>query len=102
MRIKRKMNIAILWIVVIFSVIAITLVALFGLIHHSIQQEELHYTLRDRVTVLADHADAQVIDTMENQVLRRMAALDTSTQYITSLSKDLSLDTEKILSLTDY
>ena len=96
------MNIASLWIVVIFSVIAITLVALFGLIHHSIQQEELHYTLREQVSVLSDHADQQVLSTMENQVLRRLATLDASSQYITAFSQGVSPDTENIRTLMRY
>jgi len=85
-RTKRKVNIASMWVIVIFTMIACTLVALFMLVYHSILQEELHDTLRDQVAVLADHADVQIVDTMDAQAVQRIASKDASTSYISTIA----------------
>lgn len=68
MRSRKKINIASLRIIVIFTVIAITVAALFVLVYHSVLQKELHTTLRDQADMLADSADAKLVDAMQNQV----------------------------------
>ena len=49
---KRMVNLASVWIIVIFTVIAVTLVAIFALVYSSILNRELYSTLRDEATVL--------------------------------------------------
>ena len=86
MRRKRKMNVVSVWIIVIFTVIAITLVSLFMLVYSSILRSEMQATLREQVEVLRDNADHQVVDVIQNQLARSLATKDASTGYINALA----------------
>jgi len=87
LRRKRKMNVVSVWIIVIFTVIAVTLVSLFMLVYSSILRSEVQDTLREQVKVLRDNADTQVIDVIQTQLARRLATNDISTGYITALAE---------------
>lgn len=101
MRSRKKINIASLWIIVIFTVIAITVAALFVLVYHSVLQKELHTTLRDQADMLADSADAKLVDAMQNQVAQRLAAKDQETGYIHAFASQMPSSAE-IRALTTY
>ena len=70
---RRSVNLVSMWIVVIFSVIAVTLVAMLLLVYGSIRNQELRYTLHEQITVLADNADAQVMEPIRSEAVRRLA-----------------------------
>ena len=70
---RRSVNLVSMWIVVIFSIIAVTLVAMLLLVYGSIRNQELRYTLREQITVLADNADAQVMEPIRGEAVRRFA-----------------------------
>ncbi|MBE5771873.1 MAG: helix-turn-helix transcriptional regulator [Clostridiales bacterium] len=86
LRVKKKINIANLWIIVIFTMIAITLVALFMTVYSSILKEEMHYSLREQATVQADTADIRIVDAIENQAVQRISSDDSSAAYIASIA----------------
>ncbi len=71
---RRSVNLASVWIVMIFTVIAVTLVAIFLLLYSSIQNRELRYTLREQITVLSDNANVQVMEPIRNEAARRLTA----------------------------
>lgn len=102
MRRKRKMNVVSVWIIVIFTVIAVTLVSLFLLVYSSIIRSELQGTLREHVEVMRDNADAQIIDVVQNQVARRLATKDISTGYIQSMANGYVPTVMDIRTLTDF
>lgn|GEM_PF-2509914 len=71
---RRSVNLVSMWIVVIFTVIAVTLVAILLLVYSSILNQELRYTLREQITVLADNADLQVMEPIRSEAVRRLTA----------------------------
>ncbi len=101
MRRKRKMNVVSVWIIVIFTVIAITLVSLFMLVYSFILRSEVQSTLREQVQVLRDNADTQVVDVVQNQLARRLATNDVSTGLINMLAEGHLPSVEEIRTLTN-
>lgn len=99
---KRKMNVVSLWIIVIFTVIAITLVSMFMIVYNSILRSEVQATLREQVEVLRDNADTQVIDVIQNQLARRLATKDVSTGYINALAAGHVPTVQEIRTLYNY
>lgn len=91
-----------LWIVVIFTVIAITLVAIFMLVYHSVLQKERYYTMRNQADVLADVADTQIVGTLQDQVLQRLAGKDLLTGYISAFAQEETLRAVDIRNLSEY
>ena len=69
---RKSVNLVSMWIVVIFSVIAVTLVAMLLLVYGSIRNQELRYMLHEQITVLADNADAQVMEPIRSEAVRRL------------------------------
>ena len=102
MRRNRKMNVVSVWIIVIFTVIAVTLVALFMLMYQSIMRSEVHATMREQVEVLRDNADAQVVDEIESQIARRLASKDVNTGYISAIVDGQIPSSQEILALSAY
>lgn len=102
MRSKRKMNVVSVWITVIFTVIAITLVALFIMVYSALLQDELHYTLRDQTAILADNADTQIISDMYSQTLQRLSIHDASTGYLSAFAQSEPPSTADLLAFTKY
>ena len=61
------MNWLYVWLgILIFTVIAVTLVAIFVLVYSSILSREQYSTLREEATVLSDNADFQIMEPFEN------------------------------------
>ena len=99
---KRKINVVSIWIIIIFTIIAITLVSMFLMVYRSILQSEARSTLREQVEILRDNADRQVVDVYQNQAARRLATKDASTGYITSIAAGNMPDTATIRELTQF
>jgi len=99
---KRKMNVVSVWIIVIFTVIAITLVSMFMVTYNSIMRSEIQATLREQVEVLRDNADSQVVDVVQNQLARRLATKDAASGYIGELAAGHIPSVEEIRALTGY
>ncbi len=99
---KRKINVVSMWIIIIFTIIAVTLVSMFVMVYRSILQSEARSTLREQVEVLGDNADRQVVDVIQNQAARRLATKDASTSYIAEIAAGNMPDTGTIRQLTQY
>lgn len=84
---KRRMNVVSVWVIVIFTVVAATLVLMLNLLYGYFSREELRHTLREQVTVLADNADAQLVDAIENQALQRLAGKPNAALLIRRLAQ---------------
>ncbi len=99
---KRKMNVVSVWVIVIFTVIAVTLVSMFLMVYSSIMLGEARSTLREQVKVLRDSADTQVVDVIQNQMARRLATSDASTGYISAMVNGHLPSVEQIRTLNSY
>ena len=84
---KRRMNVVSVWVIVIFTVVAATLVLMLNLLYGYFSREELRHTLREQATVLADNADAQLVDAIENQALQRLAGKPNAAMLISRLAQ---------------
>ncbi len=99
---KRTINVVSIWIVIIFTIIAVTLVSMFLMVYRSILQSEAHSSLREQVEVLRDNADSQVMDVILNQAARRLATKDAGTGYIAEIAAGVMPDTTEIRELTRF
>lgn len=99
---RKKMNVVSVWITVIFSVIAITLVALFIMIYSALLQDELQYSLRDQTAILADNADTQLVSDMYSQTLQRLSIHDASTGYLRTFAQDTPPSAADLLVFMQY
>ena len=99
---KRKPNVVSVWITIIFTLIAVTLVSLFLLVYHSIIQTEVRTAMREQVTVLRDNADTQVVDVIQNQTARMLAAKDAQTGYFVKMADGYEPDVKEISAMTAY
>ena len=70
---KRRVNVVSVWVIVIFTVVAATLVLMLNLVYGYISREELRHNLREQAELLADNGDVQMLDAIENQMLQRLA-----------------------------
>lgn len=102
MRRKRKTNVVSVWITIIFTLIAVTLVSLFLLVYHSILQAEVRTAIREQVNVLRDNADVQVVDVIQNEAVRRLAAKDAQTGFFTAMADGQQPSIEEITAMTAY
>ena len=84
---KRMVNVASIWIIVIFTVIAVTLVAIFVLVYSSILNRETYSTLREEATVLSDNADYQILETIRNEPARRLAMKNGLTETVQAVCR---------------
>ena len=99
MRGKRMVNLASIWIIVIFTVIAITLAAILVLVYSSITNREMHSTLREEATVLSDNADYQIMEPIKSEPARRLAAkngLTDTVQAVCQRGEASSLDIQAL------
>lgn len=97
---RRGVNLVSMWIVVIFSVIAATLVAMLLLVYSSILNQELRYTLREQITVLADNADAQVMEPIRSEAVRRLTAKAGFPELIQDVFGREEADSRQIIALS--
>ncbi|MBO4368077.1 MAG: helix-turn-helix domain-containing protein, partial [Clostridia bacterium] len=95
---RRSVNLVSIWIVVIFTVIAVTLVSIFMLVYTSTLNQELRYTLREKITVLSDNADRQVMEPIRSEAVRRLAMKDGFSQVLRNCAggKGGSLDIRRL------
>lgn len=84
---KRRVNVVSVWVIVIFTVVAVTLVLMLNLVYGYIAREELRHNLREQAEVLSDNGDAQLLDLIENQMLQRLAGKTGVTALVRRLAE---------------
>lgn len=99
---KRKINVVSMWIIIIFTIIAVTLVSMFMMVYRSILQSEARSTLREQGEMLCDNADRQIVELIQNQAALRLATRDASTGYISTIAAGHMPDTAVIRELAQY
>ena len=99
---RRSVNVVSMWIVVIFSVIAVTLVAMLLLVYSSILNRELRYALREQITVLADNADLQVMEPIRTEAIRCLTAKEGFAQVMQAVCAREEADSSQIRRLAGW
>ena len=99
---RRSVNLVSMWIVVIFSVIAVTLVAMLLLVYSSILNQELRFTLREQITVLADNADLQVMEPIRSEAVRRLTAKEGFSETMQSVCARQTAESREIRALAGW
>ena len=99
---KRRVNLASVLIILIFTVIAVTLVAIFVLVYSSILSREQYSTLREEATVLSDNADFQIMEPMRNEPARRLAGKEGLAETVQSVSRKGEADSMEIRALSSW
>ena len=99
---KRMVNLASIWIIVIFTVIAVTLVGIFVLIYSSILNREMNATLREEVSVLSDNADYQIMEPLRAEPARRLAAKEGFSDAVRSVALKGEADSMEIHALSGW
>ena len=99
---KRMVNVASIWIIVIFTVIAVTLVAIFVLVYSSILNREMYSTLREEATVLSDNADYQIMEAIRNEPARRLAMKNGLTDTVQAVSRKGEASSLEIRAMSDW
>ncbi|MBR3107681.1 MAG: helix-turn-helix transcriptional regulator [Clostridia bacterium] len=99
---KRRVNLASIWIIVIFTVIAVTLVAIFVLVYSSIVNREINSTLRGEATVLSDNADYQIMEPIRSEPARRLTAKNGLTDMAQAVCREEKADSLKIQTLSNW
>ncbi len=99
---KRMVNLASIWIIMIFTVIAITLVAIFVLVYSSVLNRELYTTLRDEAAVLSDNADFQIMELMRSEPARRLAGREELAETVRAISRRGEADSMEIRALSNW
>ena len=99
---KRMVNVASIWIIVIFTVIAVTLVAIFVLVYSSILNRETYSTLREEATVLSDNADYQIMEPIRNESARRLTAKSGLLDTAQSICRKGEGDSMEIQALSNW
>ena len=99
---KRMVNLASIWIIVIFTVIAVTLVAIFVLVYSSILNRETYSTLREEATVLSDNADYQIMESIKNEAARRLTAKSGLSDTAQSICRRGEADSMEIQTLSNW
>ena len=102
MRGRKSVNLVSMWIVVIFTVIAVTLAAILQLVYSSILNQELRFTLREQITVLADNADLQVMEPIRSEAVRRLTAKAGFSETLQSLCAGQTNESREIRTLAGY
>ena len=83
---KRMINVASIWIIVIFTVIAVTLLGIFILVYSSAQNREAYSTLREEASILSDNADYQIMTPIRTEPIRRLTAKEGLMETVQSVS----------------
>ncbi len=96
---RKGVNLVSVWIIVIFTVIAVTLVTILMLVHTSIMNQELRYTLREQITVLSDNADLQVMEPIRSEPARRLTAKNGFIELVQILCQSDTADSTAIRTL---
>ena len=99
---KRRMNLASIWIIVIFSIIALTLAGIFALVYSSIQNREKAEILREEASVLSDNADYQIMEPLRSEPARRLAAKEGLLDTVTSVSRTGEARSMEIRAMSEW
>lgn len=99
---KRMVNLASIWIMVIFTVIAVTLIAIFVLVYSSILNREMYSTLREETTVLSDNADYQIMEPIRSGPARRLTAKNGLTAMAQAVCREEKADSLEIQALSNW
>ena len=99
---KRMINVASIWIIVIFTVIAVMLFGIFMLVYSSIRNQEANSTLREEASILSDNADYQIMTPMRTEPVRRLFAKEGLTETIQSVSLKGEADSTEIQKMSEW
>ena len=98
----KRMNLASIWIIVIFTVIAVTLVGIFVLVYSSILNREMISGLREEASVLSDNADYQIMEPLRSEPARRLAAKEGLTETVQAVSRKGAAGSMEIHALAEW
>ena len=99
---KRRINLASIWIIVIFTVIAVTLLGFFVLVYSSILNREMTGALREEVSILSDNADHQIMEALRSEPARRLSARDGFAEAVRSISEKGGADSARIRAMAGW
>ena len=99
---KRMVNLASIWIIVIFTVIAVTLVAIFILVYSSILNRELYSTLREQAAVLSDNAAFQILEPLRSEPARRLVGKENFSDVLQEILRKGEADSPNIQTLSSW
>lgn len=99
---KRMVNLASIFIILIFTVIAVTLMAIFVLVYSSILSREQYSTLREEATILSDNADFQIMEPFQNEPARRLGGKEGLAETAQSVSRKGEADSMGIRALSAW
>ena len=99
---KPKINLASIWIIVIFTVIAVTLLGIFMLVYSSVLTREMNSTLREEVSILSDNADYQIMDAIRTEPARRLTARQGLLDTVQSVSSKGEADSAQIKAMAEW
>ena len=99
---RRMVNLASIWIIVIFTVIAVTLLAIFVLVYSSILNREAYTALREEASVLSDNADYQIMDPIRSEPARRLAVKEGLGETVQAVSQRGEADSLQIQAMSEW
>ena len=99
---NRMINLASIWIIVIFTVIAVTLLGIFMLVYSSILNREMNSTLREEASVLSDNADYQIMEPIRTEPARRLAVKEGLTDTVQAVSLKGKADSMEIQAIAEW
>ena len=99
---NRMVNLAGIWIVVIFTVIAVTLLGIFMLVYSSVLNREMDSTMREEVSVLSDNADYQILEPLRTEPARRLASGAGFSDTVQSVSHLKSATSAQVMEMSDW
>ena len=99
---KRMINLASVWIIVIFTVIAVTLLGIFALVYSSILNREMNSALREEASVLSDNADYQIMEPLRSEPARRLAAKEGLSDTVRSVAQKGEAGSLEIQAMSEW
>ena len=95
-------NVASIWIIVIFTVIAVTLLGIFILVYSSAQNREAYSTLREEASILSDNADYQIMTPIRTEPVRRLTAKEGLMETVQSVSLKGEADSMEVKKMSEW
>ena len=99
---KRMINVASIWIIVIFTVIAVTLLGIFIVVYSSAQSREAYSTLREEASILSDNADYQIMTPIRTEPVRRLTAKEGLMETVQSVSLKGEADSMEVKKMSEW
>ena len=99
---KRMINVASIWIIVIFTVIAVTLLGIFIMVYSSAQSREAYSTLREEASILSDNADYQIMTPIRTEPVRRLTAKEGLMETVQSVSLKGEADSMEVKKMSEW